>query len=68
MRIQWWKWRRTVISFVVLASVLLVGAVLVTAQDQEKSYPELDQQLQLLKNQFNADAGKVRLVALVSPT
>jgi hypothetical protein len=68
MRIQWWKWRRTVISFVVLASVLLVGAVLVTAQDQEKSYPELDQQLQLLKNQFNADAGKVRLLLIGDPT
>ncbi len=49
-----------------LAVVLLAGALPVTPQDA--AYPELDQQLEPLKAQFNTDVGKVRLVLLLDPT
>ena len=49
-----------------LAVVMLAGALPVTPQDA--AYPELDQQLEPLKAQFNADAGKVRLILLLDPT
>ena len=52
--------------FLAVVLVLLVGGVPAALQDA--AYPELDQQLEPLKAQFNADAGKVRLVLLLDPT
>ena len=49
-----------------LAAVLLLGAAPIMAQ--QEAYPELDQQLEPLKTQFNADAGKVRLILILDPT
>lgn len=63
MQIQRWRWQRRLVGViaVVLASV-------VPALSQDKPFPEPDQQLQLLKNQFNADVGKVRIVFIGDPT
>jgi hypothetical protein len=68
MQIQEWKWRRRPAAFVGAAVMLLATAVRVTAQDQAQPYPELDQQLKQLKNQFNADVGKVRVLVIGDPT
>jgi hypothetical protein len=66
MRIIGWKWHRKSTALAAFGILLLSGVVSVKAQD--KPYPELDQQLQLLKNQFNADVGKVRLLVILDPT
>jgi len=65
MRIKAWKWNRKTSS--INLGVMLLAAVL-TAVAQEKPFPELDQQLQPLKKQFNADIGKVRVLVIVDPT
>ena len=66
------KWR----DGVFLAAWLLAGlpllagiflaAVALPAQAQD--YPVLDEQLEPVREQFNADAGKVRLLLLLDPT
>jgi hypothetical protein len=66
MRIRSRKWQRKVTPFVAFAAALLAGIAPVAAQNQQ--YPEPDQQLQPLKNQFNADAGKVRLLLVLDPS
>ncbi len=43
-------------------------ALALPAWVQEASFPELDAQLEPLRAQFNADAGKVRLILLLDPT
>jgi hypothetical protein len=68
MQIGWWKWTENARTFAVLAALILGSIIPMAAQDQEKLYPELDQQLQPLKKQFNADVGKVRLLLIVDPT
>jgi len=64
MQIRGWK----ATAFVVAAFVLLASATPIAAQDQAQPYPELDQQLKRLKDQFNADAGKVRVLFIGDPT
>jgi len=53
-----------------LATTLAVALLSVASpvQVQEASFPELDAQLEPLRAQFNADAGKVRLILLLEPT
>jgi len=53
-----------------LATTLAVALLSVAAPAwvQEASFPELDAQLEPLRAQFNADAGKVRLILLLEPT
>lgn len=52
--------------FLAVVLVLLVGGV--PAASQDAAYPELDAQFEPLKEQFNADAGKVRLILILDPT
>jgi len=61
-------WKRKIAVLVAFTAVLFAGAVPVAAQGQEKPFPEPDQQLQPLKNQFNADVGKVRVLLIGDPT
>lgn len=61
-----WKWQRLATAFAMLSAWLLAAGAPVFSQD--KPYPEPDQQLQLLKNQFNADVGKVRILFIGDPT
>lgn len=62
------KWRDSVF----LAAWLLAGLLLLPgaepARAQAQDYPLLDEQLEPMREQFNADAGKVRLVLLLDPT
>jgi len=66
MKIQWRKWHRKAAALAVAAVILLAGSV--PAVSQDKPYPELDQQLTALRNQFNADTGKVRVLFIGDPT
>jgi hypothetical protein len=66
MQVEWWKLRRIAAGAAALRVMLLGSLPPVAAQ--EKPYPELDQQLQVLKKQFNADVGKVRVLVIVDPT
>ncbi len=63
-------WHRRAMRAGRLAAAL--GLVFLTlaapVQVQEASFPELDAQLEPLRAQFNADAGKVRLILLLDPT
>ncbi len=59
-------WKPNVAALAAVTAVLLASVVQVWAQD--KPYPEPDQQLQPLKNQFNADIGKVRVLVIGDPT
>src|SRR5712691_12845238 len=59
-----WHWRAA--PFAVAATLLLAGSIPVASQD--KRYPELDQQLTALRNQFNSDTGKVRVLFIGDPT
>jgi hypothetical protein len=68
MNINQRKWHREVTAMVALAFMLLATAVRVAAQDQAQPYPELDQQLKQLKDKFNADVGKVRVLVIGDPT
>src|SRR5713226_5981535 len=68
MRVKWWKEHREATIAVLLAVLLLAAAIPMATQDQATPYPEVDQQLQLLRNQFNADRGKVRLLLIGDPT
>ena len=54
-------------SLVLLGMLALLSSA-TPVDSQNKAYPELDQQLEPLKTQFNADAGKVRLILLLDPT
>lgn len=49
------------VALALLTSVLPAGT-------QSAALPELNQQLEPLRSQFNADIGKVRLVLLLDPT
>ncbi|MCH7766656.1 MAG: hypothetical protein IH789_10730 [Acidobacteria bacterium] len=60
------RWRRRALLATTLAVALL--SVASPVQVQEASFPELDAQLEPLRAQFNADAGKVRLILLLEPT
>jgi len=54
-----------------MAALVAFTAVLFTGTPpmaQDKPFPEVDQQFQTLKDQFNADVGKVRLLLIVDPT
>ena len=62
------RWRRRALLATTLAVALLSVASPVQVQVQEASFPELDAQLEPLRAQFNADAGKVRLILLLEPT
>ena len=55
---------------VFLAALLLSGILLAAGPSpaQAQDYPVLDEQLEPVREQFNADAGKVRLVLLLDPT
>ena len=66
MQIRGWIWRGKAAAFSFAAAVFLAGWI--PAVSQDKTYPELDQQLTALRNQFNADAGKVRLLLIGDPT
>jgi hypothetical protein len=66
MKIQQRKWQRRAAAFAAAAVMLLAGSV--PAVSQDKPYPELDQQLTALRNQFNADTGKVRVLFIGDPT
>lgn len=57
-----WKWQRR------LAAALVATVFASIAPAQDKAFPEPDQQLQLLKNQFNADVGKVRILFIGDPS
>ena len=59
-------WRRRALLATTLAVALL--SVASPAWVQEASFPELDARLEPLRAQFNADAGKVRLILLLDPT
>ncbi len=59
-RVQAWR-RRALLAMTLLS-------VASPVQVQEASFPELDAQLEPLRAQFNADAGKVRLILLLDPT
>jgi hypothetical protein len=66
MQNGWLKRHPKAAIFALAAAVLLTSTV--PAVSQDKPYPEPDQQLQPLKNQFNADVGKVRLLLIGDPT
>ncbi len=59
-------WRRGALLAATLAVALLLAAAPVATQNE--GFPELDAQLEPLRAQFNADAGKVRLILLLEPT
>lgn len=61
-----WNRRPSATAALVVAAILAAG--LLPVIPQEAAYPELDAQLEPLKEQFNADAGKVRLILLLDPT
>lgn len=63
-RVQAWR-RRALLATTLAVALLSVAA---PAWVQEASFPELDAQLEPLRAQFNADAGKVRLILLLEPT
>ena len=58
--------KRQVIVLFVLSVGLLLGAAPGRAQAPE--FPVLSEQLEPLREQFNADAGKVRLILILDPT
>src|SRR5437879_26641 len=66
MRVRSSKYHWKAMSVVTFATVFLTAMASTLAQGGP--YPELNQQLQPLKNQFNADAGKVRLLLILDPT
>lgn len=66
MRIKSCTIHEMAVALVVVVTLLLLGAV--PAVSQDKPYPELDQQLTALRNQFNADVGKVRVLVIGDPT
>ena len=66
MRVRSSKYHWKSMSVVTFATVFLTAMASTLAQGGP--YPELNQQLQPLKNQFNADAGKVRLLLILDPT
>ena len=51
-------------------ALLALGALLYVApgRAQTSDFPELSEQLEPLREQFNADAGKVRLILILDPT
>ena len=63
MRRAWWS---RVAQAIAVSGMLLSG--MATAAAQERPFPELDQQLQPLKQRFNADVGKVRVLVIMDPT
>jgi hypothetical protein len=63
MQIRYRKWQRNAVAF---TAALLIATI--PTLSQEKPYPEIDQQLKVLKNQFNADSGKVRVLFIGDPT
>jgi hypothetical protein len=65
MRSERWRLGQIAEGIVVMAALLVAIG---TAVAQEKPFSQLDQQLQPLKNQFNADIGKVRILVIVDPT
>src|SRR5262245_58864764 len=65
MQIRYWKLHGRTATLTVAMALL---ATSVPAVPQEKPYPEIDQQLKLLKDQFNADVGKVRVLVIGDPT
>src|SRR6058998_2310172 len=65
MQVQQWQCQRIAAALAVLV-VVLTSAAPVFAQD--KPYTEPDQRLELLKSQFNADVGKVRVLFIGDPT
>ncbi len=66
MQMQWIEGRRKAALLLVLTAALLAAAT--PTRTQDAAYPELDQQLEPLRAQFNADAGKVRLLLIMDPT
>jgi hypothetical protein len=68
MQTEWLKRMQKATLFMVFGVLSLGSIALMTAQDQGKAYSELDPQLQPLKDQFNADVGKVRLLLILDPT
>ncbi len=66
MRMQWIEGRRKAALLLVLTAALLAAAT--SARTQDAPYPELSRQLEPLRAQFNADAGKVRLILILDPT
>ncbi|MFQ5694388.1 MAG: hypothetical protein ACE5HB_00195 [Terriglobia bacterium] len=61
-------WRRQPWALLPAALALALVAGTGAAQTQPKPYPELTPDLDPLRSQFNADAGKVRLILLLDPT
>ncbi len=58
-------WKRNMAALVAFTAVLFTGT---PPMAQDKPFPEVDQQFQTLKDQFNADVGKVRLLLILDPT
>jgi len=56
------------VASLALGALLFAGVPHLAAQDQEKPFPEPDQRLQPLKDRFNADIGKVRVLVIGDPT
>ena len=52
------------------AAFALLGALMFAApvRAQAPEFPVLSEQLEPLREQFNADAGKVRLILILDPT
>ena len=64
MRTTNWTSRLGATALLALAVLLLAAPGRAQAQD----FPELSEQLEPLREQFNADAGKVRLILILDPT
>lgn len=67
MGIRYWRWHEKAAGSLLATAVLFVTAP-ITAQAQAQPYPEIDQKLKILKDKFNADAGKVRILFIGDPT
>lgn len=66
MQIRRFKWQPKTMALTMSLALFLASAV--PAIPQDKPYPEPNAQLQPLKDQFNADIGKVRILTIVDPT
>ncbi len=67
-RLSGWRGRAMRAGRLAAALGLVFLTLAAPVQVQEASFPELDAQLEPLRAQFNADAGKVRLILLLDPT
>ena len=68
MEIRYRRWHGKTAAALLAAVLISVTTAPIAAQEQAQPYPEIDQRLKILKDKFNADAGKVRILFIGDPT